>query len=93
MQTTIRPDESVGDAVRRVVSEFESRPRPTLPPLADTVEPEALDTICSTSQRGAVSISLSYSRSLVVIENGKLYVFPTAGEGRPSRASPSPRSE
>lgn len=66
------PDETVGDAVIRAVSEFEDRPPSELPQLSKTVDPDALETLFAPESHGMDdfdgTISITYDRSTVYIQ-------------------------
>lgn len=52
MKVRVGPGESASEVVVRTVSEAESRAANTLPPLTSTIDPDALDTLCTNSNDG-----------------------------------------
>jgi len=74
MRREIGPEESIGVAVAFAVSAAERRPPESLPPLADTLDPDALNALfggrTGDPERGAVRVSFPLSDSLVTVEGG-----------------------
>lgn len=75
MDISIAPTETVSEAVLRGVSEFECRPVTELPPLYETIDPDALDTLCTSSSETlhstALSVSFVYCNSRVVVDDAE----------------------
>ena len=71
MEEWIRDGEPVSHVVVQLVSEVEGRPQEALPPLYETVDPDALDELCAHQPTGgtrsACTISFDYSDSHVVV--------------------------
>jgi hypothetical protein len=75
MEYEIGPDESVSMAVVRAVSAVEGREPCSLPPLADVVDPTALDTLFDlqydgTSRAGG-RLSFVFDDCYITIDNGE----------------------
>ncbi|WP_311171406.1 HalOD1 output domain-containing protein [Halobellus ordinarius] len=70
MKYDISPDESVAQAVVMSVSEFENTAFSDLPPIYETIDPDALNTIF-TDEEATIHLSFSYSNSHIVVCNGE----------------------
>lgn len=63
MEYNIEPDESVSHAILASVSEYEKTVITNLPPLYETIDPDALDTLFS--ERSSARISFTYNDLLI----------------------------
>lgn len=75
MEYEIKPNESVSTAVVRAVSAVDGREPGSLPPLADVLDPDALDVLFAartggSSRRGG-RVSFIYVNCRVAIDNGE----------------------
>lgn len=72
MTLLIEPDVPVSEAVIQAVSEFESRPPTALPSLYDSVDIDAVDSLCVRQADGtpkyACRLTFPYSDSYVVVD-------------------------
>jgi hypothetical protein len=72
MKYEVRPDEEVSAAVVEAVSAYEDRGLPSLPPLADVIDPDALDSLFSRTSDDVDDrpglVSFTYSSSHVLID-------------------------
>jgi hypothetical protein len=68
MEAPIESGESVSDVVVRMVSEVENCPPEELPPLYETVDPDALNALCAHQPEGGCTISFDFSDSHVVVD-------------------------
>lgn len=75
MNISIAATESVSEAVIRGVSAFESRPATDLPPLYETIEPDALDALCTsppdTPRNTIPTVSFVYSTAHVRVDGSE----------------------
>jgi hypothetical protein len=80
----IAPDESVSTAVVRAVSALEGREPCSLRPLADVVDPTALDALfdpqCDGTPRTGGRLSFVYSNCYISIDNGEYLTFQLLGD-------------
>lgn len=81
MEYTIDSGESVSHAVTMSVSVIENTAITDLPPLYDSLDPDALDGMFS--GEGNIHIAFAYSDSLIDVYNGEYLTVETA----PGRAS------
>lgn len=72
MKVRVGPGESASEVVVRTVSEAESRSAKALPPLTSSIDPDALDTLCTNSSDGTgqydCTLQFPYSDSEVRIQ-------------------------
>lgn len=72
-EITVRVVQAVSDALETPVDE--------LPPLADTIDPDALDALASNEPLSDVTVSFSYAGRQVLVREGKtVYVQPDTDE-------------
>lgn len=72
MKTRIAPDDPAGRVVVETVSDFESRDAVALPPLADAIDPDALEELCTYQSDGTPEfeyvLCFAYSDSRVRVD-------------------------
>lgn len=87
-------DESVSTAVVRVVSAVRGRDPDSLRPLADVVDPGALDTLFGPRYNGAPRtggrLSFVYSECRITIDNGEYLTLRLLEDGRRYERDPDP---
>lgn len=72
-EITVTVAQAVADALDTPIDE--------LPPLADSIDPDALDAIVSNEPPSGAAVSFSYAGRRVVVHKGKtVYVRPGSGE-------------
>lgn len=75
MEHDIAPDEPISKAVIRAVSAIEGKEPSSITPLADVVDPDALNALFATRTEGTPRtggrVSFVYSQSRVTIEAGE----------------------
>ncbi len=75
MEYEVGADESLSTAVVRAVSAVEGRDPRDLPPLADVLDPAALDILCESGStddlKTGARVSFVFSQSRVIIEHGE----------------------
>lgn len=69
MEYEIESNESISHAVLTIVSRVENTAINDLPPLYESIEPDALDTILVNQHN--IRLSFAYSNSLIEIYNGE----------------------
>lgn len=87
MEYTIDSDESVSHAVTMSVSVIENTAITDLPPLYESLDPDALNAICS--GEGNTHIAFAYSHSLIDVYNGEYLTVETTPERISSPHSPA----
>lgn len=100
MEYEIGADEAVTTAIVRAVSAVEGRDPGSLPPLAETLDPTAVDALFEPRSDGTPrtggSLSFVYCRCEVTIENGEYLTINTLGtrlrDGRGSEPTDRRRS-
>lgn len=78
MEFVFAQGEPVCDAVINAVSESESRSPASLPSLYDTIDPDALESLCARRSAGTLrsecKVSFLYSDSHVVVDTAELTI-------------------
>ncbi|WP_262175785.1 HalOD1 output domain-containing protein [Haloarcula laminariae] len=78
MDHTRHPDTPMTVAVAEAVSSFENCDPTALPPLHDTLDADALDTLFETGGDRSCTVFFAFSDSYVTIENGERIVVEAA---------------
>ena len=70
MEYEVNTEEPLPVAVVQAVSQVEDSPAEGLPPLAETINPDALDNLFRRGSSG--SVSFTYSKSVVTVDHCEL---------------------
>jgi hypothetical protein len=87
MKYEVRPDEEVSAAVVEAVSAYEDRGLPSLPPLADVIDPDALDALFAptdgseSARHGKVQFTTN-GYEVEVTSTGRVHLTPQAVEAQ-----------
>lgn len=82
----VPPKEEITVTVVQAVSEALETPIEELPPLADTIDPDALDVIVSNDPPSDVTVTFSYAGRQVLVREGTI-VSVRPGRGEPETHS------
>jgi hypothetical protein len=85
MEYDVRPDESVSTAVVRAVSAVDGREPRSMPPLVETVDPDALNRLFAKRENGEPrtggQLSFVYGPCRVTVDNGEYLTVEPLGDG------------